>query len=100
GAMQAQRIAMAVEGAVAAADHVGPEARQAGFQARAVDDLGLVAGDARLVVQALELPGAVFELCLGEREVEAPRPLEGDVEARLRLQACGGPAPRAGCAGG
>ena len=78
---------MTVERAVAAADHVGPEAVQHALDACAVEDLGRVGDDAGLVVQALERLRACLQLRLREGEMEPARTLEGDVQPGLDLQA-------------
>src|SRR5689334_20347678 len=93
GAMQAKRIAVAVERAETTTDNFASETRQARLQALSVHDLGGVFGDTRLVVQSLELLGASFQLCLRERKMEATRSLEADIEPGLGFQACGKLAP-------
>ena len=95
-AEQAQRIDVAVERAVAAADHLGPDIRQHPGDLGMVQDLGLVVDDTRLVVQALQRIGARLELPLRQSEMETAGPLEADIEPGLLLQGLGKARPRVG----
>ena len=93
---QPQRVAMAVERAIGAADHVGSDERQLLAQRLAVHHLVGVADHVGLVVQPHQGVGAGLQILFRQHRHEAAGPPEGDVDAGLLAQQVGEAAPQVG----
>ena len=86
---QPQCVHMAVGGTEACPRHLRADLRQHFFDLPVSEDLIIEAFHSRLVVQAIERIGAVFQLVLGEHEMKTAGITKADVEtglARERLR--------------